>query len=138
MEKSNKQKPQLVTVIGVVFIIIAVLVMSGTIGLVTLMSSIGHSRSKYDYIGLIFWGLFIIFNIFTIIASVQFIRLKSWAKTTLEIVSCVGLGGSIFVLGFVIDYIVPTVLSVFFGILFVVLWLLLKTRIIREAVSQRR
>lgn len=115
METLIKKRPTSVTVIGWIFIVVAVLmILGGAMGLVAfsfihpsggstvppMPKDVGRTFAVmsivFQYFGLLA-SLQIVFAIFILIAGIQFLKLRAWARIALEIVSYLGL---IYTVGF--------------------------------------
>lgn len=63
-------------------------------GIPQMSSGSGAASNPFQYFGL--WiGVQILIGVFVIVAAIQFLRLRAWARTTLEVVSWIGLAYSI-------------------------------------------
>jgi hypothetical protein len=115
MESLTKKKPASVTAIGWVFIVSAILmILSGVFGFIAyrfiqqmgvimpppmseeILVPFRILTSFLKYFGLLAFSQ-IIFAIFILIASIQFLKLRAWARTALEVVSWLSL---VYIVGF--------------------------------------
>jgi hypothetical protein len=114
MEDIQKKRPTAITVIGWIFIINAILmILSSGMGFMafTFIHRMSGSRPPslmelpqqlrvmttiFQYFGILAL-LQIAFAVFMLIASIQFMKLRQWAKTAIEVISWIGL---VYVVGF--------------------------------------